>query len=757
MIGRDQKREAIGEWLEPHVAARRLRLSTNSLLRAAYYGAIPIEPVDEEDWRLLIDRDCNSGKAIYDAFVAKVTKWDYDQALAHRQVRIALDIPAAQPWPVELDHFLLRLLGEDGLICANLHIFCPSNNLVASEHVKRLAAIANCDRPAPSRHRPATCDLGAVLAEYPSLRLPNTCATNPDTPAPDEKWLGTAFRRRHCAELACAALLICDDGTTENAACIGKAFEILDEKLEGFGACHPLTDCRLLSALQSILDDAEIKQIGKDQRLCAVMFVLGSLQKMALYAARHDGALARFASLLDRKIYDHFDVRRRLGRLQRKRVLECQRNRKSEAEQITDRLHEFRVAIRIRTQQAMICAEGLSDARSSALEHFAMYDGGDDATPFYEIHIPIPGLGTDACPTYTTQVTGWRIWREEDYLASLAVEPDTFANHSGLSDRQRHSLARQSGIFPKNSRSGQADATDASLITEYIGSVADGSVNAVEPHFVTIARLGMLDAAKSSSQSVFYAQRAFAAAHQLGISESLTIPNGLAGNDSIHRWSRRVGRCAIPVGQITLAMRIAHCNADIICDSLAREVEVRQIVQTPACLSNKLGPTQSSPGFRAVPKGQKGSKDFLLSMTTLEECLDLARDLAHFHDLEEGYLPNVPATDALRKKCPKAAPFLFQWEGQALSGSAMRYLLALLGAGFGRVTPHLLRHAASNYYRTEGLQERAVQHLLNHKSLALTEYYMTSTPKQIAERQIEKNEKQRKLVRDAERRSGPVG
>ena len=727
-------------------------------MRVAYYGGVEVEWISKQ-WKMSIDPTWKDGSDLYDAYVARIVEWDFETSYAHRRVRLAAGVPQEHPWPEGLDDFVLRERGAAGLRSGELLAYYPTS-VDRDFHVRRLTQrlFAKFDQPRGAKNR-VDCDIRAMLLRYPELALPDTCATDCEMEQPSPTWLGRAMQCGSVAELACAAQIIASEGKRLRHRSIGRGFEILADKIDAMGPKGELEPDQLVEALLALLDDAAKYKSLARTRTDGVRSVLSALRGLSIYRMAHPGQLERLAPLFSRAVHQNTPLRDKVRRLDHAVRGKDREKRKRDAREVTDRFEQFRETVAVRALEARACGAQLAQAREKASEHFAHFDAGERMEPFYEVFTALPVFDEQGLPIAgARQLASWRLWREGDLWRSIDPREDICPNWSGLDREDMQALGRSAKVHTGLFQAIKAHGSATRIVTEFIGCIADIGGRTSEPHLIKQYRTGILSTPTESPPQIQRERCEYMRDNNIPMVSVALQPCGYGyGGFSIARWARQVGRCVVPVDDAVMGTRFAHCFIGVVTDCLARRMEVFQIAQTDECIRHDLGASASLPGFKAVPKGRTQPEGYVLSEMTCETVLGLAEDVAKACGHTDGWLRDVDANDCLPPRIARRAPYVFQWDGKPLASMTVAYLVALLSAGFGKVTPHILRHAASNNMMRRGVHARAVQAKLKHHSEVMSDYYRMPTAIQVQQDLEKTDEEQRILVRETSARLSRIG
>jgi hypothetical protein len=731
-------------------AGMRLGLADWQAARVAYYGGMPVER-NGRHWKVSLDPAWKDGTDLYDAYVAGIVEWDDETSYAHRRIRVAARVPHDHPWPDGLDDFALASQGVVGLTRTELRAYFVTRRDAPDEHVDRLTGrlLQSFEQRRTKRHR-VGCDIRVMLLRHPDLALPGTCVTDDEMEKPPPEWLGSAMGCGHVSELACAAQIVAAEGKGARHRRIGRGFEFVATKLVDMAVDGPPTPEVLVRALHGVLDDAiRLKSVAR-ARVEGVRAVLAVLRGLSIYLMGHPDQLGRIAPLLSRAVHRDALLRTRLRRLEKSVRVKSMENRKKEAEEVTNRFGEFRRTVAARALEAKACGAQIAEARSKAEEHFERFDAGERDDPYYEVFVALPVFDDDSRPLpEARQLACWRVWREGDLWRSIDPRQDMCPSWCGLDQEDRRALAITAQVHQGLATAVSSHGNGTDLIMEFVECLPDVGGRTSELHLVKPYRLGLVTAPLESPPQLQRERTAYVLENKLPHAPG-SMPLGGHGLDgiSIARWARQTGRCVVPLDEAVMGTRFAHCFVDIVADSLARRMEVLQIVQTADCIRHDLGASANLPGFKAVPRRRTSEEGFVLSATTCSSLLQLARDVAIATGHEDGWLRDVPGEISLPERLARRAPFVFQWGGRALGAATVGYLVALLSAGFGKVSFHILRHAASNNMRRRGVHAAAVQAMLNHQSSMLSDYYSAPTEFQVQQDLARAEKEQQLLVRE---------
>ncbi|WCK55915.1 site-specific integrase [Aneurinibacillus sp. Ricciae_BoGa-3] len=186
---------------------------------------------------------------------------------------------------------------------------------------------------------------------------------------------------------------------------------------------------------------------------------------------------------------------------------------------------------------------------------------------------------------------------------------------------------------------------------------------------------------------------------------------------------------------------------DLITTTGARINEVLQITPTKKCLVITNDTDGKKPItrylFRVIPKGRTEHENFYMTEESFKLISDLTKMLKeHYTD---GNIPRIAyqGNRGILKGEDGIAPYLFQYNGQGLTGShgissCMRYLLHRMIFQDQEGNPiiikaHLLRHAFANHLQhAQKVPIDIIAKILHQKDTGVTEYYAEATDSQVA-------------------------
>lgn len=720
-------------WVSIHKASQLLGMNDMALARCAYYGAIPVKKAGRRAWRVAIDPHWRNGTCLYDAYAAGIAEWDHETAYAHKRIRAAALVDYGHPQPVGLDAFVVEAQSPTGLDGKEILAYFEERRK-GGTHLRRILTHLP-DHVAAARRRRKRIDvpLELVLKAHPRLRLPDTCATRDDGTVPDPMWLGVAMGCTHVADLACAAQIVVAENP-DHAARIGRGFEALDDQLRAQGAASPPSPQDVVGALRTILDRTRARTTHRHMPVLGVRSVVSVLRLLTIYRSSHPDQLGWLAHLLHPDTYRDRDLNRELNRLAHRIHKEAIANRQKDAEIVKDRFEDLRQAATGRVAEAQACVEAVRAATPFASAHFKAFDDGTEEHPFFAFEAMAPLLDASGVPVPgDKQMVGWRIWREKDLWRSLDPRDDLCPNYSGLAQDNRLQLAAYSGVYNSLDYARKRYGCSDRIVCEYAGtrSVAGGSTR--EPHFAAIYRLGVVSDPCYLPPGLQRERLAYFSDNRLARTSGGMGPLGFGkASTGLAGWARRFGRCIVPIEDYALAMRFGGNAIEVVSECHARLAEVLQMTQSPQCMRIDLGPSCRGVGFRAIAKGQTSEREFLLTQGTFYAALALAREVGRRFGNAEGVLPSVMGVRNVRRKVADARPFLFQWNGIALSPQALNFIVGIVGAGFGRVTMHILRHASANAKSRLGVPTPTMGGLLGHGDERTTGPYIAATRQQAA-------------------------
>jgi hypothetical protein len=741
-------------WLSSTRAAKHTGLSTFRLYTIAYHGGIKVQRFGWR-WLFQIEPSWRTGEDIYRSYLSSIKKWDHSLVWAHKAIRAAANLPDGFPWPESLDDFVIEQQGPNLITQRELSAYFIIPESERADHRDRILARLYDQLSRGRVHtKRGECSLDVVLERFPDLKLPETVAVDRELGDADERWLWSAMKRQHITKFACAAQILAAGADGSVTRRLGLGLEFLDDKLTELGAGHPVKAQELSAALHSIVDDAITKKEREAARCDGVRALLVMLRALRVYRTRNPGWLDEIAHLLERCIHNDVKLRRDLNALSKDLRSRGMFNRKRDAVDLSDKFLEYSLSISNRAFEAGICALQVEAAERLAREHFDLFKKGEREQPFFQFYAAIPVSNPDGTPVVgARQLACLRLWREADLWQSFSRDQDTLPNWCGLSAEDRRKLSDTAYIYkPLNTLIGpKCDKDD--LVVEYVNCIPDIGERVSEPHFVKPYRLGIVAGSDSCPPHLREERLNYISEVMRSPSHSTMGPVGWEPDEvGLAYWSARLGRCIIPIQRFAIGMRMAHCAVSIVRDSMARKMELLQLQQTSECMKVGIGPTGQSYGFVAVPKQRRQVEEFLLSEETFVQCAQLARNIAVASGFSDGYLPDVDAERSVPRRLRQRGPYLFQWQGKRLRDESLAFLIALLSAGHGRVTLHIIRHAAANNLRENDVVIEALQQLLKHQRRFMTEYYARPTPAQVAKKLAASEAEQTRRVREAEER-----
>lgn len=229
------------------------------------------------------------------------------------------------------------------------------------------------------------------------------------------------------------------------------------------------------------------------------------------------------------------------------------------------------------------------------------------------------------------------------------------------------------------------------------------------------------------------------------------------GTDQFVRLARKkTGSLFLPIEALYAAATFGVLSVDVFTTTGMRMNEILQLQLTPDCfvrlqMPAPPGAKDQSPriryAFRLLPKGEKTETlhDYFIGEETKRLLVKVARTLAEHYDLQAGEaLPTVVyGPNESREHRFEAAPYLLQYNHQALSGESITACLRFLLHGMIFRTrdakpvilkAHLLRHAFATFaVQVEKIPLDIVGALLKQKNLDVTDYYSQPTESMVAE------------------------
>ncbi|WCT72624.1 tyrosine-type recombinase/integrase [Sphingomonas naphthae] len=746
--------------LAPQQAKTQLGCALNTIFKIAYLGAIKVTVIDsglKREYRFHLQPGADRAY-IYESWLARVRCWNHQTAVIHKDLRAACAIPADHPQPSGLDRFCCETFARIGtssrLECT---AFFVDKDRKAEDRDRLRAQLATSDWAPSGSHSTARVESWAVVARFPAVDgLPDT-SLDPQAADPAEPSTGLIGRAMALGPFAAAATMFAFVATASD-----RDEKLLRTYVRGFANVDAQLGVQDLSAITG--EDIErllvsmLEEAAKGGRGCASLYETCQRYRTATrylrsYVARVDGDGSRgLAAHLPPDPSSPTRVYKALAEAKNVVVLEGGVRRKRLSNRAAVNLDRHIAANRSAMEQITAIREDALVAADEvvlqAVRRDAMGEAEARRTPaFREFLVTVPVLDPkgDIVRGASQTLVFWA-WRERDAWLSL----------------EHGALRRQRGMRPKGRKDAQSIAkralVDAALdmkikdvqanegkygdvVFEYRGCRPDRPGGLCqEPRFVTLARLGV-DIAPSHLMARCQRRR-----HRLmqnwNIVPHIKTPGGLLTfeNDKsvLIRWMNARNRVMVPIHEVYFATLFGTLGFDILTETLARLSEAIQPEQDIARWKLDEAIVPPVMGFLAATKAHPGKPKQMprplgVSDPLFESIMAAAEEIARANGHADGWLPAVDEPPGRPGEAdasgnvvpPRRRPLVFQWRGRALPPAEVAELVSWLMANRGRVTPHVLRHAAANQLRQMGVPERVVQAILGHKSLKSTAWYMS--------------------------------
>ncbi|HEY0027396.1 MAG TPA: tyrosine-type recombinase/integrase [Allosphingosinicella sp.] len=707
---------------------------------------------------------------LYDTFVKNMPvpkrHIDFDRYL---RVREACSIPAWElPPPVVVKGMVPLLLQIGSTAAPEIAAFTPRHPKIEAELVRLANAGATraiLSRELPSGARPTDA---MILEIAPALRgAPGTVFDKmyggEDLARPKDNALCIAWALGPVrpAALLWTHLAAASRRTPPELRAGVRRLAMLDKELATHGA-RADDPVAIGKALHAIAFGGAWAHLKPAARASAARMLMLMIRHLRVYAARNDPEGSRgLAAMVPAQHPDRLAFAARveatfneLGKIGREL-------RKARSDRAADRyaaiidIAALRTEQVIQTQAAATAAARTLLQRPSSRADKLMADGThapaalanvDDGEDFVEFGVLTTVMTPKGRLLPGSQTCWWRAWRERDLWRDLAR-------------RQKKMTRNGSPSLFLRMKEIEADPDAYSgIVYEWRRCVPEEGAAAIEPWFVSISNLGVLNPPASLTAK----QRR--RRHSLIVNWNIpTIDDSIAGllnfdleRNTLWRAASARNRFIVPVEQFAFAMRFAQLGLNAVDESLCRISEFLQMRQDKSMwpTSGETGSNEIS--FLAVPKKSRFKSaitavPFQVEQVTFMEATELAKAIARRDGHEDGLLPEVPATETLAGKYSEREAWIFQAGGRAIDHGSMTRFLRFLLANVVDVTYHELRHAASNAARQAGVPEEAIQRLMNHRTIQQTKWYIRNSQKQRLQKQVARARNMK--ARSATRRS----
>lgn len=431
--------------------------------------------------------------------------------------------------------------------------------------------------------------------------------------------------------------------------------------------------------------DGEISPGVRDM-ICRTWLMLTDVNTRYVRAADPDGSKG-MAALVPARHPEETDFRARL-RAHFKPLREAAREkRKAKSDPLADHLSDH--CDRFWNRMVEI-GEICEAARAAAAELLDPVRPRDE--PYVEFLVTIAPLDGGARrlrggPDGHLQEERWRAWLEDDFRASMGLGP---------------ALADQPNLPVCGDVSPTVQASKPIIIYERVGARAVRGGRTTKPFVATISDCGVLARPAGLDRRTLRMRHSYLKIHRLPAPSS--FPEGLMWFDEpredLWRRARARGRSIVPLEELGTGMLFPELGLNAVLESLCRGNAFMQMEQTlEAWPTDDSMPTHAGLCFAAIDKTPAGRDPefahFPVCDQTLVDAMELAGRVAAAAGREDGVVPDVLIDKRYRWKRPNPRPFIFQWNGRALTLSEVARMLRVLLAGIADVSFHDFRHACA--------------------------------------------------------------
>lgn len=337
-------------------------------------------------------------------------------------------------------------------------------------------------------------------------------------------------------------------------------------------------------------------------------------------------------------------------------------------------------------------------------------------------------------PDGHVQEEEWRVWREDDFRASVGLGPVATSARLDLGDE------------------GAEHVTDRPrLIFERLGARALLGDRVVKPFLATLADCGAL--ARPERLDARTLRKRQTVLRTWRLTPPPHLPKGLLWFDEAGEEAWRAalarGRSIVPLEEFEMGMLFAELALNTVLESLCRANAFMQMEQTEQGFPvDDSMPDHAGANFAAIDKTPHGRDPefslFPILDQTLVDALDLAERVAKAGGRQDGLLGDVLIEERYRWKRPHPRPFIFQWNGEGLRLSEVTYMLRVLLSNIADVTFHDFRHAVAAVMLDLTDSPEILRRALGHTT-ATWRYYAQPTA-----RMRRRKQKQRQRARVAD-------
>lgn len=345
----------------------------------------------------------------------------------------------------------------------------------------------------------------------------------------------------------------------------------------------------------------------------------------------------------------------------------------------------------------------------------------------------------------------WRVWLEDDIRASLGLPP------AGTAAQQSLPLGHDS------EGSGDGDRTDAApmhaakpitrVYYERMGARPVLGDRAVKPWFVTLSDCGVLASPSELDRRML--RRRGTVLRTWSAPTPRSLPEGLVWFDSAGEdlWRRAIarGRSLVPIIEFETGAMFAELGCNAVLESMCRGNAFMQMEDNAdAWPVDESEETHAGLCFAAIEKTAAGADPVFAQLPVLDQTLLDAREVAARVAAAAGSgdtVPDVLIEPRYRWKRPHPRPFIFQWNGRALTLSEVNHILRLLFANIIDATFHDFRHACATDLYDECRWPEVVKRSLG-QTTGVWRHYARLTPRM--RRRDKRRQQQERLAKAAQ-------
>lgn len=751
----------------PEAAKAQLGCALNTIFKLAHHGAV--EAVRGHDgvrwtWTFWLVPGMNR-IGIYEAWVARVLRWNHTTAKRHKDLREACAVPDSFGKPAGLDQFLCATFAAIGVSTRDETIpYFVDRNRKAVDRDRIRGLMAEGDwRPAGSTGAPPM-EPRLAAVRFPQLQgLPDTCLDKtPETEAaaPADALVGRSMALRLLAPGATMFTLV--------AAASGRSEKIVRGYVRGFEAIERRMDLLKLrnadgasvqTALMSMVAEAREGRKGCAALAEACQHYLTAERYLRGYVGTVDADGARgLRTMLLPPLPEPEKVRLALVKARTVTKTRGGDRRKHDSNRASGQLAKHTAASHNSMEQATAMLEAAAEASARLETHLAAYDALDEETrlrrpAFVEMLVPTTVLDQNGnLVRGASQTLVFWAWRERDQWLSL--EPGALRRQRGMRRARKRRddgpTVAERALMDASLHMKLADVRANpekynDVVFEFRGCIpGEEGGPTCEPRFVTLLRHSVDHSADGLSARRQRQRHGLMRAWN--VRPIKTMPGGLLTFDrnstAMRQWMLSRGRVMVPVTASYFAMLLGTLAFDILRTTLARVSEAIQPEQDLDRWKEDDATGSATIAFLAAVKRGRGKPPappvpMVVPEKLFGRIMETGRTIAIANGHPDGWLPDVDEPpDRPRERDPakkgKVLPrrkraLVFQWLGRALPPSEVKDLVRWVNSNRGKVTPHVIRHAGANELREMGVAERIIQAILRHGSPRMTAWYAHRT------------------------------